>query len=725
MKAQYWFDEIKEAEKREKDFRKNGEEILGIYEGKKTPFNILYSNTETLLPALFSELPRPVISRRHKDPDPLAKVVSDAGQRMISYLLDTDLDEYDNFTNAVTDVTLDALLPGRGNASIEYDADDDVSYETVCVNTHPWERIHYGYAKKWSKMPWIAYEYYLDKEEAKEKFKNIKGIVFKEGEEDENEDEGTNKTAKFYQIWYKRNRTVYWICEQVKDRYLDEIDDPLELSGFYNCPKPLQFVKKPSDLVPTALYTLYENQAGELNKIQLRINKLVEAIKVRGIYDQSLGTELGSLFEDSDNSLTPTDKGSSLIDGGFDKAIWFAPIEKLISVLQQLFQARESCKAVIYEITGISDIVRGQSVASETLGAQKIKESWGTMRLKRLQKEVQRYALDMMKMMLEIAAMKFSEDTWKKITMLPNPTSKEKKEAEKQLQAMQAQHQQQMQMIQQQAMQQGQGQPPHQAPQQPFNPPPELLQAVQSPSFGDILKVLNDDFMRSYRIDIETNSTLDVEATEDKQMVGEFMNALAQVMSGFANDQTIPFEGKKEIILAVTKRFRFGREVEDALNSMQEPQPQIPPEIQQQIQQQQQQLQQGQQQIQQEQKKLQQEKQKIEAERMQFDFDRVLAEKQLEMDKKLASEQLKFEETMMEARIDNDKAEAESKLKEIIAKSQRDTQSMLDKHTATVKECTGAKTESPKIEIINQIPDGNKSISIKRENGEITGAEVE
>jgi hypothetical protein len=61
--------EIASAKKREKDFRKDGERVLKIYDGQKaksTPFNILFSNTETLLPALYSAVPRPVVQRRSR-----------------------------------------------------------------------------------------------------------------------------------------------------------------------------------------------------------------------------------------------------------------------------------------------------------------------------------------------------------------------------------------------------------------------------------------------------------------------------------------------------------------------------------------------------------------------------------------------------------------------------------------------------------------------------------
>ena len=58
--VKHWLDEIGSAKKREKDYRKDGQEIIDIYSGKKSdeiPFNILFSNVETLLPSLFSQSP--------------------------------------------------------------------------------------------------------------------------------------------------------------------------------------------------------------------------------------------------------------------------------------------------------------------------------------------------------------------------------------------------------------------------------------------------------------------------------------------------------------------------------------------------------------------------------------------------------------------------------------------------------------------------------------------
>ena len=55
--------------------------------------------------------------------------------------------------------------------------------------------------------------------------------------------------------------------------------------------------------------------------------------------------------------------------GGLEKAIWLWPIERIAGVLVHLYTQRESIKTTIFEITGIADIMRGSSAASETLGA--------------------------------------------------------------------------------------------------------------------------------------------------------------------------------------------------------------------------------------------------------------------------------------------------------------------------------------------------------------------
>ena len=75
--------------------------------------------------------------------------------------------------------------------------------------------------------------------------------------------------------------------------------------------------------------------------------------------------------------------------------------------LERLRQAREDIKGQIYELTGISDIVRGNTKASETLGAQKLKAKFASVRIQKLQDEVARFAEEILRLKGEIICRHF------------------------------------------------------------------------------------------------------------------------------------------------------------------------------------------------------------------------------------------------------------------------------------------------------------------------------
>ncbi|MCH9834479.1 hypothetical protein K0U83_02405 [bacterium] len=669
--VQRWLDEIKDAKKRESDFRKDGERVLKIYGAEKnetTPFNILFSNTETLLPALYSAVPRPVVNRRFKDEDPMGKASATAGQRALEFLLDTNVDGYETFDDALNHCVLDALLPGRGIATVKYDAkvEDEEgmerkTWETVCCETRSWDRVYFGYAKKWSKVPWIAYEEYIDRDEAERLFgiETASKLKFSEGEDGDDEGEhrqspgqnlGGKKTTLIYQIWDKDGgRVIRWVSPGYGDGVLKTDPDPLQLTGFFNCPRPMTFIAKSNDLVPVAMYKMYENQAEELNRLTQRIKTVVGALRARGIYDSELGDDLDRLMKEGDAILIPSDKTSSLAaEKGLQNAIWFMPVDVLMATLTQLYQAREQCKRVIYEITGISDILRGSTVASETATAQGIKAQWGTMRLKRLQKEVQRYARDVLRMMLEIAGTKFSEETWAGMTGLPFLTTDQRQQAEQMAQALQ--------------MAQAQG------AQVPPETQQQVQQALSAPVWGQVLNLLQNDLQRAYRIDIETNSTVEPEAVEDQKNIAELMNALAQYLNGvgpLVAKGVMPMEVAQSMLLAITRRFRFGTDIEDYIKQMKAPPPEDDGKA---AEAQQKQAEQQRQQVEQ-----QMEMQKMQAEN-QMKMLELKAEMQLENVRLQAQHEAELARLEAQAAIDSAKVSAQKQIEQMKAQIQRDTE---------------------------------------------------
>jgi hypothetical protein len=322
---------------------------------------------------------------------------------------------------------------------------------------------------------------------------------------------------------------------------------------------------------------------------------------------------------------------------------------------------RTQIKTVIYEITGIADIMRGSSQASETLGAQQIKNQWGTLRLKKTQKEVMRYCRDCLRIMTEIAVTKLSPDTMKSMTGLPYPMQSQKQQMQMTLQQMTQQYQ----AMAQQAQMTGQQPPP------PPQVPPEVQQALQMPAWEELLSILQDDTQRSYRIDIETNSTVDAEATEDKQDISELLNAMSQFLNGvgpMVQDGTMPFSVAQGILLAIVRRYRFGPELEDQLKEMKAPPPPVDPKA---AEQQKAELEKAGQQIEAEKKKLDDQQrvlqQKTEdaqrsiesmqiqaeaelaAQRKEFELEKQFAQRELEMNKQFAMRELTLQGQVADA----------------------------------------------------------------------------
>lgn len=585
-----WLKELQAALRREKKWRAEALDIVEIYEGGKldaTPFNILYSNTETLSPALYNTVPRPVVRQRYKSDDELGKAAARVAQRILSYQLNSDDSDEPSFNCLMETSVLSALLPGRAVTKFRYDAEIEgppeqedlaegspppapiVKEEEICGESIPWDHFVHGYGQSWDRVPWCAYLHNMTREELVSNFGADIGnkVSVTEASESNSEDapkssqaadkrsDGT-KFAPVWEIWDKTTEKVIFITEHYKDMPLKEVDDPLELEGFFPSPEPLYLFKSLRGLLPVPLYRLYKKQAEELNTVTKRITVLVKALRVRGFYDSSI-PEIAKVLQADDNTLVAAENMAGLfsLNGKATDAVWLMPLNELVNALQQLYTQREQIKTLIYELTGIADIMRGSSAASETLGAQQIKNQWGTLRLKRMQKSVIQYCVASLRIMLELAVTKISVETLRKMTGMQFPTNQERQQAQMQAQQM--------------AMQAQPG-------QQPPELQPELAQKLNAPTWEEIMAVLQDDLQRNFRIDIETNSTLDAEATEDKQDVTDMLGALSQFLNGagpLIQDGTLPFEAAKKILITIMRRFRFGDDVEDELQKMQAPEP--------------------------------------------------------------------------------------------------------------------------------------------------------
>lgn len=402
-------------------------------------FNILWSNVSTLVPAVFAKMPKADVSRRFADNDPVGRVAS----LLIERSLDYEIEHYTDFRSAMHNCVSDRFLGGRGSAWVRYDphlvqqpplevtedvpdpqdqtADDtapaeEIEYECSPTDYVHWKDFGYSSARTWEEVTCVWRWVYMTKAALEARFPDMADkIPLDSGPENLNRnvrgEKVVNDRAKICELWDKETGEVYWISKQLED-FIDQRPDPLDLEGFFPCPKPLFATITTDSLVPVPDFVLYQDQANDLDILADRIDGLIKALRVRGIYDAAQPALQRLLTEGDNNTLIGTDKWAAFSEkGGLKGSIDLLPLDAIAAALIQCYQAEANIKSTIFEITGISDIVRGQGAASETATAQQIKGQYAGLRLKSMQESVALFASELLRIKAQIICTKYQPQT--------------------------------------------------------------------------------------------------------------------------------------------------------------------------------------------------------------------------------------------------------------------------------------------------------------------------
>jgi hypothetical protein len=135
----------------------------------------------------------------------------------------------------------------------------------------------------------------------------------------------------------------------------------------------------------------------------------MKALKVTGAYDGSFPNLANILNKDV--SLVEIADFQKLRDnGGVEGFVSFMPIAQYVDTLQALAERRQALITAIYEITGVSDIMRGNSDPNETATAVTKKTNFGTLRNQDRQNDFQRFLTDILKIKAEVICAKFPDE---------------------------------------------------------------------------------------------------------------------------------------------------------------------------------------------------------------------------------------------------------------------------------------------------------------------------
>lgn len=407
-----WVARIEKAEKKYKDYHELIKEIREYYknERRKNKSNIFWSSIETLKPFLYFKAPKIYVERKSKQNNP----VEAKAARMLEKAIEWNMEQFD-FDSAIKYARNDYLLSGCGILLEKYvptfkqvaegegiiDVVDSEKIETVYIDPADFiadsEKVGI-----WENCTWVARVIDMTKKEVAAQFGRKELNIIDDGDKED-------KNTKVYEIWDKQSRKVLYLCRSFVGEILKEVDLP-DLSCVLPLPKPIYTTQTNDSLIPVPDYSEIKFLLDELDGITNRMRLTMQALKVSGCYDNSF-PELANILDKDVTLISLSDFDKLKESGGITGIIDFMPIQQYIETLATLAQQRQDVVAQIYEITGVSDIMRGNSDPNETATAVTKKTNFGTLRNQDRQNDMQRFITDLLKIKAEMICELFQDET--------------------------------------------------------------------------------------------------------------------------------------------------------------------------------------------------------------------------------------------------------------------------------------------------------------------------
>lgn len=638
--AAHWKTQIEQCDKATDKWRKRAEKISKNYrderddsdKGAAKRLNLFWSNVQTLKPAIYAKAPVPICERRFLDKDTTGRVASTILERALRYEVSMC-----GFSSAVRRCLDDYLIPGRGQVWVRYvpkfgdpispeqtaeddiqtqggevvdeDRDEAVAEETreflsesLCVDYVHWQDWYYfpASARTWQEVEGVGRKLYMSRTDMKEaRFEAWDAIPLDHAPTDDSKSrtsqgavsllsgqEGMQATV--FEIWWKPARKVYFVAKEY-DKLCKEQDDPLKLEGFFPCPEPLSATMTNDTMIPVPDYAESQDQYIQIDDLTKRIDILVAACKIVGVYD-SAAQSLKRVFEEAvEPNLIPVDSWAMFAEkGGLKGAIDWVPIEQVAKVIDILIGVRKQIIEDLDRTTGIPDIMRGTSDARETMGGQRLKANNSATRLQDRQDEMARFCRDIICIMGEIISEHYDPQTLVQVSGALydeglDPPALAPQIANAMPVPPQMGHNGGPALEMSPASPMATPQPgmpmgspvPAGAPQQPAVPSaampqetPEQKMQRKDAMIANAIALLRQDKLRGFRIDIETDSTIQGDAQQEKEARVEFLKGVTDFVEKAAQVTAITPEfaplAAKMLQFGV-RGFRVGRDLEAAI----------------------------------------------------------------------------------------------------------------------------------------------------------------
>jgi hypothetical protein len=500
-------------------------------------FDLFWSSMEVLKPAIYCRPPRIVVKPRFSNASSTDKVVAELLERNLNSEFErSDIDE------SLKMARDDLALANRGVLWVSLDDED--GEKVICPDWLDRCDFLHEPARYWCDVSWTARRSWLTIEQMRDRFKETSGDAYLNAffsrRENENAYRGVGgdevpEKAAVWEFWDKNRKRVFWVTEGV-DEFLDERDPYMDLKGFFPCPKPAYGTLKRRTLIPRPDYVRYEPHLNQINDLTRRIYDLLDQVRMRGLIaaggDAASAVQTAMADNNSSQILIPV-PGASLLGGtgGVASIVQWVPLVEIATAITGLLESRNQLFADFDRLSGISDIMRGETEADETLGAQRLKGQYGSVRVREKTEEMVRLSRDCAAIAGEIICDNFTADRLMEVGQMEIPS---RADVDKDIKALEKAAREEMKALADEAEEAAaQVEDPAQA-QAMFQQAQQQITAKYEPRFRelqdtvvieDVMQVIKDRRGRNLIIDIETDSTVMTDEIAEKTSRAEFLGA--------------------------------------------------------------------------------------------------------------------------------------------------------------------------------------------------------
>ena len=363
-------------------------------------------------------------------------------------------------------------------------------------------------ARKWSQVTRLAFEYQYSYRQFIEKFGKTALDKLALGDIEQHR---TGKPIIVFEYHDKFVKECRWFAENSEDFFqptsmstadidaqgLEEVKERQEaaaydnsdlfgLAGFFPCTEPLVINASTKEFWPTPEYFQVSDITDDIHSIVGRMILLTKAIRVRFFFDSSIAqlkSLIGETGEGGAIGIPNLEQSLMAGKGSLANLVAYFPVGEMIKGLTQMYLAFQQRMDMFYQITGISDLIRGQTNpdSDKTYGERQLEGKFALNRIEPFQRKLQEWIKNNYQLGMEMALKLFSDESLDEYIT------------------------------------------------------PQTLDEEDKGRYLPALELLRSNKRRRFRVDFETDSTIAINEQWKRQQATELANTLTKAMESVAN----------------------------------------------------------------------------------------------------------------------------------------------------------------------------------------------